>query len=506
MNYRRTTWLRCRVAGTALTAVAVAGAAFVAPASAIPAAPHGPENVIVLIGDGMGYNQIDQASLFEHGTSFNQVDVDAATGEVTEVPGTPSEVYQNFPVQVAMSTFSSGGSYDPQAAWTDFGYVNANPTDSAAAATAMATGVKTYNAGLGVDADGGFVENLSERAIDLGKAAGVVSSVPYSHATPAAYVVHNENRNNYYAIANEELTSDMTVVMGAGHPYYDASHNLLATPSYGYISEPDFAALAAGETDFTFVEERAEFEDLATTDAPPERVFGIPQVAATLQQERAGASDEPYGAPLNDVPSLATMTAGALNVLDAASEEGLFVMVEGGAIDWAGHAHDSARNIEETMEFNDAVDVVVDWVEENSSWKETLVVVTADHETGYLSGPDSDPNFDSIHGGAGDVPEVGWYSSNHTNQLVPVYAMGAGAKELGRLATQEDPVRGAYLDNTDLANVLLEDLWAAGPGASAGNGYGYGYGRDNRQGNNGRGNDAVSSTGFGHPADAHAHY
>src|SRR5665647_2341484 len=141
MNYRRTTWLRCRVAGTAMTFSGPCGAAFVAPASAILAAPHGPENVIVLIGDGRGYNQIDQASLFEHGTSFNQVDVDAATGEVTEVPGTPSEVYQNFPVQVAMSTFSSGGSYDPQAAWTDFGYVNANPTDSAAAGTAMATGV-----------------------------------------------------------------------------------------------------------------------------------------------------------------------------------------------------------------------------------------------------------------------------------------------------------------------------------------------------------------------------
>lgn len=339
-------------AGTALSATT---------ASAIPAAPHGPKNVIVLIGDGMGYTHMNNASLYENGVAYKQVS--GTPGNVQEIQGTPSYTYQDFPVQVDMTTYWAEGSYDPMKAWTDFDYVKDNPTDSAAAGTAMATGVKTYN------------------------------------------------------------------------------------------------ALENGEHGWTLVDEKADFESL-TTGETPDRVFGIAQVGSTLQQGRAGKSVEPYDVAFNEgVPSLETMTEGALNVLDN-NDEGFSLMVEGGAIDWAGHANDSARDIEEVMEFNKAVDAVVDWVEENSSWRETLVIVTADHETGYLEGADSNPNWSELTGGNGSVPGLTWNSGNHTNQLVPVYAKGAGAKELARLATGEDPVRGEYLDNTDLANVLLEDLWA----------------------------------------------
>lgn len=461
---RRHAWISAGLAGS--TAALIAATAV--PAAAVPAAPHGPKNVIVLIGDGMGYNQAAEASLYENGTSYKQVATDPATGAVTEVRGTPSQVHESFPVQVDMQTFASGGSYDPQQAWTDFDYVKNGATDSGAAGTAMATGVKTYNGGIGVDPAGHEIENISERAISMGKAAGVVSSVPFSHATPAAYAVHDESRNNYHAIADKELASDLSVVMGAGHPYYDDDHQPLETPAYDYISSASYEALAAGATDWSFVEDGADFEALTAGDAP-EKVFGIAQVGSTLQQGRSGSSDQPYGDPINDVPSLATMTAGALNVLDA-DQDGFSLMVEGGAIDWAGHANDSARNIEETLAFNDAVDTVVDWVEENSSWKETLVVVTADHETGYLEGPGADPAWSALAGASGAVPAGSWNSGGHTNMLVPVYAKGAGAKELDRRARMTDPVRGAYLDNTDLANLLLEDLWAEGPGASAGNG------------------------------------
>jgi alkaline phosphatase len=458
--------MRASLAGS--TAVLVAATTLPAAAAGAPAAPHGPKNVIVLIGDGMGYNQAAQAALYEHGVAYKQVATNPATGKVREVKGTASEVYESFPVQVDMQTFPDGGSYDPQRAWTDFDYVNHGATDSAAAGTAMATGHKTYNAGIGVDAAGNAVENVSERAIALGKSAGVISSVPFSHATPAAYAAHDANRNNYHAIADDELASDLSVIIGAGHPYYDDSHQRRTTPKYDYISPGSYESLAAGETDWTYLEDKAQFEDL-TTGETPEKVFGIPQVGSTLQQGRAGTSEKPYGDPLNDVPSLATLTAGALNVLDN-DQDGFSLMVEGGAIDWAGHANDSARNIEETLSFNDAVDTVVDWVEENSSWKETLVIVTADHETGYLEGPGADPAWTELTGQAGELPDVSWNSGNHANMLVPVYAKGAGAKELGRLAELTDPVRGKYLDNTDLANLLLEDLWAEGPGASAGNG------------------------------------
>src|SRR5690606_13643100 len=94
--------------------------------------------------------------------------------------------------------------------------------------------------------------------------AGVVSSVPYSHATPAAYVAHEADRNNYHAIADQELASELSVVMGAGHPYFDDSHERLDAPEYGYMSEESYEALAAGETDWSYIEEASDFEDLAS--------------------------------------------------------------------------------------------------------------------------------------------------------------------------------------------------------------------------------------------------
>src|SRR5690606_21335892 len=102
---------------------------------------------------------------------------------------------------------------------------------------------------------------------------------------------------------------------------------------------------------------------------------------------------------------------------------------EGGAVDWAAHANNLPRLIEEQMDFNHAVAAVVDWVEANSSWDETLVIVTTDHGNGLIQGPDSDVNAYSpiINQGAGALPLVRWNSDTHTRELVPVYAQGAGA-------------------------------------------------------------------------------
>ncbi|MEL4503766.1 alkaline phosphatase [Luteococcus sp. H138] len=416
-----------------------------------------PKNVIVLIGDGMGYNQIAAASLYQKGRSYKQAV--GQEGAVREVKGKPVNLQERWPVQVDMATYSVKGSYDPLRAWRDFDYVKADPTDSAAAGTAMSSGVKTYNAGLGVDPDGNPVENISERAIALGKSAGSISSVQFSHATPASYVVHNKSRNDYHGIAKQEVASKMTVMMGAGNPNFDDNGNKLKAPKYGYIAEEDYKALQKGAKGWKLLETKADFQKL-TKGKTPKRVFGIPQVATTLQQNRDGESEQPYDVALNkNVPDLATMTKGALNVLDN-DPDGFTLMVEGGAIDWAGHGNQGARNIEETLDFNKAVAAVNTWVEKNSSWDETLVIVTADHETGYLSGAVSDPNWTLLRGKKGRLPQHAWHSDNHTNQLVPVYAKGAGSKQLAARAVAGDPVRGKYLDNTDLANVLLKDLWA----------------------------------------------
>lgn len=455
MTRRPPRWLALTGTSTLAAAIALTCAT---PAVAAPEAP-GPKNVILLIGDGMGYNHIDAASLYEHGTTYAQVDVDPQAGTIEHLPGTASQVFQSFPVQVGMSTHSANGraEYDPTKAWADFDWIAEGATDSAAAGTALATGVKTNNGILGIDPEGNSVTNVAERAAELDKATGVVTSVQFSHATPAAWGAHNASRNDLHGISEEMIAGPLDVIMGAGHPYFDDDNQPIDAGRFDYLSEGAWNKLQDGQTPFTLIEDKGQFEALAAGEDLPEQVFGLAQVASTLQQARSGESEGqlPFEVEQNDVASLATMTQGALNVLEQ-NDNGLFLMVEGGAIDWTGHANETTRNIEETVDFNRAVETVVDWVETESSWDETLVIVTADHETGYLDGDRSDPTWTPITGAKGQLPNEKWFSGNHTNQLVPVFAKGAGSELLASYATGTDPVRGAYLDNVDIARVAFE--------------------------------------------------
>jgi alkaline phosphatase len=140
------------------------------------------------------------------------------------------------------------------------------------------------------------------------------------------------------------------------------------------------------------------------------------------------------------------MTKAALNVLDD-DPDGLFLMVEGGAVDWAGHTNQSGRVIEEQIDFNNAVEAAVAWVNANSNWGETLLIVTGDHETGYLTGPGSDPTWEPlVNNGASNLPGMEWHSGSHTNQLIPFFAKGSPHRMFkdyaknGDLA-DDDPVR-----------------------------------------------------------------
>jgi alkaline phosphatase len=184
-----------------------------------------------------------------------------------------------------------------------------------------------------------------------------------------------------------------------------------------------------------------------------------------LQQERSGnAYAVPYAVPLlTTVPTLAEMTKAALNVLDA-DEDGFYLVIEGGAVDWASHANQSGRAIEEQIEFGIAVEAVVEWVQTCSSWNDTLLIVTADHETGYLTGPDLGLFDDGpvwnplVNNGAEVLPGLQWNSGSHTNSLVPFYAKGKGAILFFVCARNKDPIRGRYLDNTDIAKTLFRFL------------------------------------------------
>jgi alkaline phosphatase len=165
---------------------------------------------------------------------------------------------------------------------------------------------------------------------------------------------------------------------------------------------------------------------------------------------------QPFVTPfISTVPSLATMSMGAINVLDN-NPEGFFLMIEGGAIDWTGHANQKGRLIEEMKDFNDAVQAVVDWVNKHSSWDETLLVISSDHETGLLWG--GAPFFPLKSNGAGHLPVMQFNSGDHSQSLVPVYAKGAGSALYHRYADEQDSVRGAFIQQSEIPQ-LIKMLW-----------------------------------------------
>ncbi|MEH3089575.1 MAG: alkaline phosphatase [Microbacterium arborescens] len=459
---------RAHARACALTATTVVAGLAVAtlPAAAATAgeqAPEAPKNIILLIADGAGYNQFDSASLYEHGTSAHQVSVDPKTGAIAHAPATPGQTYENWPVQVGQSHYSASGrgEYVTEKAWGDFDWVASGATDSAAAGTALGTGVKTNNGVLGYTPAGEQLLTVGEQALAVGKKVGLVTSVPFNHATPAGFIAHNANRNDYQGLAAEMIDSGVDVIMGGGHPLYTDAHQPREA-NWTWIAQDDYERVSTGATAFDFIDDSAGFEALADGTAVPDKVFGLAPVAETLQYNRPGLENKtvpPFTDPANDVADLDTLARGALNVLDK-GDEGFFLMVEGGAVDWAGHANQTTRLVEEQVHFNNAVEAVESWVEKNSSWDETLVIVTADHETGYLAGPGAgkDAGWTPLTGTAGQLPEVSWHSGGHTNALVPVFAKGAGADVLDARADQFDVVRGAYLDNTAIGETIFDFL------------------------------------------------
>lgn len=425
-----------------------------------------PKNIIIMISDGMGFNHMTATDYYQYGRS-------------------KSQSYEHFPVRLAMSTYAYIGKeapfnlwmYDPILAWGSFDWVKSNPTDSASAATAMATGIKTYNAAINYSIDGRPLGTFFQDAEDLGKATGVITSVPWSHATPAAFVAHNVSRHEYAEIAAEMINDSATdVIFGAGHPMFDDNGQLKTDPAtfqYKYVGgqatwEALLAGVAGGDADgdgdpdpWALVESRSEFLALMDGDTP-DRVCGTAQVATTLQQGRgttvrggyAEPNDAPpYTDPFNEnVPRLVDMTKAALNVLDN-DPDGFVLMIEGGAVDWAAHANQIGRVIEEQIDFNRSVHAVQQWINKNSNWGETLLIVTADHETGHLWGEGAGEDPANLwpalkNNYAGNVPGYSWHSNEHTNALVPFFAKGTQAMGFYDYVVGKDLVRGRYLDNT----------------------------------------------------------
>ncbi len=399
-------------------------------------------NIILFVADGWGYHHMEASSIYQFGRRDGQI-------------------YQDFPVHLAAATYMHGGDYDPQRAWADFDYFRRGATDSAAAATAMSTGRQTSSGRIGVCPDGERLTHLADHALRRGMAAGVVTSVPLGHATPAGFVAHNEDRGDRAGIGRQMIEeSKLDLIMGTGHPLYDNDGRRLDEQDhdYSHVGGEDVwhrilageAGNSGGDRPWRFVETRQEFLELIDGEVE-DRILGVPRVDRTLQYRRRGNGDtDPFVVPfIEGIPTLEEMTRGALNVLSQRGD-GFFVMVEGGAIDWAGHGNNSPRLIEEHVDFDNAVRAAVEWVEANSSWDETLMIVTSDHECGYLLGPDSGPEASPMwqpieNRGKGEMPGHEWHSTGHTNKLVPFLVRGAAAERFEDYVIGTDPERGPYV-------------------------------------------------------------
>lgn len=417
-------------------------------AAAAPAAA--PKNVIILIADGMGYAHVEAASLYSHGAPRGQ----------------PYWQWRHWPMRTTSANNQQG--YDVDAAWEDFQYFLKLPTDSAAAATTIASGVKTRNYAVGVDAEGNPVRTLVDDAKAMGKAAGVLSTVRITHATPASFFARVPRRAEEAEIARQLIhESALDLIMGPGHPWFDSDGRRRDTPEYKFVAnEASWEALRTGiagadatgdgaPNPWTLIDTTGDILALAAGETPA-RVFALVPVIDTLQANRGGdAKADAYTVPFTPgLPTMADLMRSALHVLSK-NPNGFFLLGEGGAVDWASHANNPGRMIEEQIDFDRAVAATAEWIEAHSNWDETLLIVTADHECGYVVGPGSDPEWKPIENrGKGEMPGFEFKSTGHTNQLVPLFAKGAGADGFDQHLHGEDKRLGKFTDNADIATVV----------------------------------------------------
>jgi alkaline phosphatase len=286
--------------------------------------------------------------------------------------------------------------------WSADNYI----TDSAAGGTAIASGVKTNNGMIGVKPDSTSVRSIMEYAHQNGLATGIVSTSAITHATPASFVAHNSGRGNYEDIAKDFLNGSIDVFLGGGSDHFRLRKDSVdLTVS---LKEQGYSVI------YTLDElKNSESKKIAGLFAK----VHMPEVT----KGREGA--------------LEAMTMKAIEVLSK-NKNGFVLMVEGSMIDWGGHAQNLEYVTSEVIDFDKAIGIAEGFAEQN---KNTLVVVTADHETGGLT----------LTGGSISSHQVsGKFSgSDHTAVMVPIFSYGPGAERFSGIH-----------ENTFFLNIFLNLL------------------------------------------------
>jgi len=337
-----------------------------------------PLRVILFIGDGMGAAHRQAAAWMGFGKD----------GQL---------VMDGLPIQGSLRTLSAGNQV----------------TDSAAAATAMASGVITRNKLIGLTAEGDEVTTALDKAQEQGLAVGLVTTTQLTHATPAAFAAHTDNRWDMSGIAPQLLEAEVDVLLGGGENYFLPRGSQGCHPEDGKREDNRNLVVEAQQAGYHTVCGPAELVNLDAADT--DRLLGL-------------FADEALPRPYQ--PSLAQMTQAAVKVLSR-DPEGFFLVVESGRIDWASHGNVSLNAIRDTLALDEAVQVGLDFADHHAN---TLLIVTADHETGGMdvhSQSTGQQGEDGPFRGPGAfVFYVTWATDAHTRAPVPVTARGPGASLL----------------------------------------------------------------------------
>jgi len=351
--------------------------------------PSKAKNLIFLIGDGMGSNHIAAYRVIKGGPNF-----------VT-----------------AFDRFSTSGLVKTHA-------VDSLVTDSAASATAFSSGVKTKNRYIGKAPDGSSVRNITELLFDRGYISSLISTSEITHATPASFAAHNTSRYNTDAIASDIFYSKIHIVLGGGKGFF-MPENL------GGLRKDDTNFVQRMIDDHVFLNSAEDLKIIPNSLGS--KVFGL------FAQEELGLVDSD--------PSLLEMLGYAYQLSDQTVQnqncKGFFIMAEGSQIDWRSHDNDFIGMIAQMDEFNATVNTALDYAQ---SREDTLVVVTADHETGGLLIEQDNQRYQ-----ASKNIKATWNTAvgrgSHTGAMVPIFAYGPGAENFSGI-----------LDNTDVFFAMSEAI------------------------------------------------
>ncbi len=367
-----------------------------------------PKYVFYFIGDGMGF---DHVSITEYYLGYK-----------AKMRGSLPLCFSQFPVFGNAVTHSASNLI----------------TDSAAAGTALATGTKTKNGMIGVTSDSTALTSIATKIHNAGYRVGISSTVGINHATPAAFYGHSPSRNDYYSIAMEMCDTDFEFFGGGGIIDYNSKSRRRSV--YNLMEKAGYT-VAEGMKEFEKAKAKGE-----------EKIM-------LLQDDGKGKSSFPYAIDMeeSDMTHAELVSAAISHLYDTTGTQGFFLMSEGGRIDWASHGNDTKATIEETISFSQAIEVAYNFYLEHPD--ETLIVVTADHETGGMTMCWDNGyriHFDELNSitkskdmmtdeekeeadEASDKAHIGWTSSDHAGSNVPVYAIGAGST-----------LFSGRMDNTDI--------------------------------------------------------